>query len=136
MKNLTTYIKEAREVEVKESKDETKTVTFNFAGIDSAEDTLKSLEGMEYVTVEDDKVTVTVTSSNFEKLETVQDILQQTADTESHSSHKTNNEQYAQKVNQLSAKCEELNDAIDSFYDDGDDAKDNSDDSDDKKDDE
>lgn len=114
MKSLTEYIKENFIVE---EENKTQSVTFNFDGIDNAEETVKSLSDMEYVSVDGNKVTVTVTSDNCDKLDTVQDILQQAIQLERAGTKSTNNEQYSQKVSALEKQLAKFNDTLDGFCD-------------------
>lgn len=119
MKSLVEFIKESIVVE-----SEDKTITFDFTGIENAEETLKSLgEYSDVVTVEDNKVTVTLNADNIEKVGSVQDIIQQAVQHERAGEKSTNDEQYAQKVGALEKKVAEMNDAIDAIEnpDDGDD---------------
>ena len=112
MKSLTEYIKENFIVE---EENKTQSVTFNFDGIDSAEETVKSLSDMEYVSVDGNKVTVTITADNCDKLDTVQDILQQSIQLERAGTKSTNNEQYSQKVSVLEKQLAKFKDALDEF---------------------
>lgn len=74
MKTLVEYIKEAQEldVEIQEEKKEdvavSKTFKFNFANLEEAEDTIKSIQEMESegftVSVDENKVEITVTDAN------------------------------------------------------------------------
>ena len=63
--------------------------------------------------IEENKLTLTITSENVDKLDTVQDILQQFCSTIRNSSKRTNNEEYAQKTVNFEKKVKEMNDAID-----------------------
>lgn len=92
---------------------ESKSITFDFTDLENAEDTLKSFEDREGCTVEDNKLTVTITKDNVDKLDSVQDILQQYGETLRKSSKSTNDEQYAQKTKKFAERVEELNDIID-----------------------
>jgi len=112
MKTLKDFISES--IKINESED-SKSITFNFSGLDDAEDTLKSFEEMEYCTIEDNKLTVDVTSDNFDKLSSVQDILQQYTDKNLNSPHRSSDEQYAQKVKKFSEKMNEFNETIEKF---------------------
>lgn len=114
MKSLTEYIKENFIVE---EEDKTQSITFNFDGIDNAEETVKSLSDMEYVSVDGNKVTVTVTPDNCDKLDVVQDILQQSIQLERAGTKSTNDEQYSQKVSALEKQLAKFNDALDEFCD-------------------
>ena len=114
MKTLQDYINEHAEVNIDTiNESEAKSFTFDFAGLDNAEDTLKSLENLEYCTVEDTKVTIEANEANCTKLSTVQDILQQYYETERKSQHHTSNESYAQKVKAFGTKLDEFNDTLD-----------------------
>lgn len=111
MKSLVEFIKESIVVESEE-----KTITFDFTGIDNAEETVKSLaEYSDIVSVEDNKVTVKLTADNVANVEPVQDIIQQAVQAERAGSKSTNDEQYAQKVSSLEKKVAELGEAIDAI---------------------
>lgn len=115
MKHIVDYILESED-KVKNCACDTPTsLTFNFSGIDNTEDLFNSLQDMEYVHVDKDKSTVTLTISkdNCDKLETIIDILQQTIQLERKSNKTTNNEQYAQKVKALEKTLGKLFDIID-----------------------
>ena len=127
MKHLQDYIIEAAEVKVNEGA-ESKSVVFDFTDLENAEDTLKSLEGKDGVTIEDNKLTLEITKDNVDKLETVQDILQQFCQTIRNSQKRSSDEQYAQKTVAFEKKVGEMNDAIDAIKN-----PDDNDDKDDKK---
>lgn len=112
MKHLQDYIIE--QAQVNEAA-ESKSIVFDFTDLENAEDTLKSLEEKDGVTVEDNKLTVEVTADNVDKLDTVQDILQQYSDTLRKSQKRSSDEQYAQKTISFEKKVGELNDAIDAI---------------------
>lgn len=112
MKHLTDYISEAA-VEQKINEAESVTISFDFKDLENGEETLKSLEGKEGCTIEDDKLTLTVDANNVDKLGAVQDILQQFSETIRKSTKSTNDESYAQKTASFEKKVGELNDAID-----------------------
>ena len=114
MKHLQDYIIEAAEVKVNEGA-ESKSVVFDFTDLENAEDTLKSLEGKDGVTIEDNKLTLEITKDNVDKLETVQDILQQFCQTIRNSQKRSSDEQYAQKTVAFEKKVGEMNDAIDAI---------------------
>ena len=111
MKHLQDYIVESSKIN--EGETTSKTVTFDFTDLENAEDTLKSLEEKEGVSIEENKLTLTITSENVDKLYTVQDILQQYSDTLRNSSKRSSDEQYAQKTVAFEKKIKEMNDAID-----------------------
>ena len=123
MKHLQDYIIEAAEVKVNESA-ESKSVVFDFTDLENAEDTLKSLEGKDGVTIEDNKLTLEITKDNVDKLETVQDILQQFCQTIRNSQKRSSDEQYAQKTVAFEKKVGEMNDAIDAIQNPDDNDKD------------
>lgn len=110
MKHLTEYISEA--VKIVESTTE-KTISFNFDGLENAEETLESLKDKEGCTVEDNKLTVKVNTDNVDKLGTVVDILQQYASKLRESTKSTNDEQYGQKTATFERNVGSLNNAID-----------------------
>ena len=110
MKSLVEFINEQSQVNEEST---SKTITLDFTDLENAEETLKSLEGMEGCTIEDKKLTVTITSDNVSKLGTVQDILQQYSNVLRSSSKRTNDEQYAQKTKKFESSVGELNDALD-----------------------
>lgn len=92
-----------------------KSISFNFNGIDGAKELIASLEGNDLVSIEDNTVTVNVTNSNYTKLASVKDILEAALKAERNGSKTTNDEQYAQKIKGLENKMDELNAAIESF---------------------
>jgi uncharacterized protein YukE len=110
MKHLEDFINESIIVENEESK---KTITFDFTDLENAEETIDSLKEKDGVSVDDKKVTVEVTSDNVDKLGSIQDILQQFAETIRGSQKRSSDEQYAQKTKSFAEKVNELNDAID-----------------------
>lgn len=110
MKNLVDYIKES--ININEG-DSSKSVTFDFTDLENAEETIDSLKEKDGVSVDDKKVTIEVTSDNVDKLDSVQDILQQFTETIRGSQKRSSDEQYAQKTKSFAEKVNELNDAID-----------------------
>lgn len=112
MKTLQEFIIE--QVQVNEDAS-SKTITFNFKDLENAEETLKSLEGKEYCEIDSDKLTVTVTPSNFDKLEEVVNILQGYTTTIRNSSKRSSDETYAQKTKSFEDKMNDLNKAIEEF---------------------
>lgn len=133
MKHLVDYLNEA--ATVSEAVTTEKKITFNFKGLENAEETLKSLEGKDGVEIEEEKLTLTINTDNVSKIGTVQDILQQFCQTVRGSEKRTNDEQYAQKTKSFEDKIKEMNDAIDEISnpDDDDDDNDDNDDNDDDK---
>ena len=131
MKSLQEFINEQAEVnvDITEAKD-SKEITFDFTDLENGEETLKSLEDKEGCTIEDNKLTVKITNDNADKLDTVQDILQQFAETVRSSVKRSSDEQYAQKTKKFAEKVAEFNDAIDEISN----PEDNKDDKDDKND--
>lgn len=132
MKHLQDYIVE--QAQVNEAVTEKK-ITFNFKDLENAEETIKSLEGKEGVEVEEDKLTVTVSSDTVDKLDTVQDILQQFCDKIRNSQKRSSDESYAQKTVKFADKVNELNDAIDEIKNPEEDDENNNGDKDETKDD-
>lgn len=109
MKNLSEYLQE--KLQVTEAQEESKDFTFNFEGIENGEETVKSLDNREHVTVDGNKVTVTIKKDI--NIDTVQDILQQAIQTMRKSQKSINDEQYAQKTSKLEKTLGEMNDFID-----------------------
>ena len=123
MKHLQDYINEA--VKINESM-ESKTITFDFTDLENAEETIKSLDGQEGISIDGQKVTLSITKNNVDNIETIQDILQQYCQTIRNSQKVSSDEQYAQKTVSFEKKIGEMNDAIDeisSTDDDDDDQK-------------
>lgn len=115
MKHLQDYIVEQAEVkeEVNEAATTGKTITFNFKDLENAKETLDSLKDKEGVTIEDEKLTLEITADNVDKIDTVQDILQQFCQSIRNSQKRSSDEQYAQKTASFEKKVGEMNDAID-----------------------
>ena len=111
MKSLRDFISESVIIEASDDKQESRDFTFDFTDMENAKDTVKSFADIENVSVNDNKVTVTVKKD--ENLETVQDILQQSIQTLRRSSKSINNETYAQKTAKLERTLGEMNDFID-----------------------
>ena len=123
MKHLQDYINEA--VKINESM-ESKTITFDFTDLENAEETIKSLDGHEGISIDGQKVALSITKNNVDNIETIQDILQQYCQTIRNSQKVSSDEQYAQKTVSFEKKIGEMNDAIDeisSTDDDDDDQK-------------
>ena len=110
MKHLQDYINEA--VKINESI-ESKTITFDFTDLENAEETIKSLDGCEGISIDGQKVTLSITKNNVDNIETIQDILQQYCQTIRNSQKVSSDEQYAQKTVSFEKKIGEMNDAID-----------------------
>lgn len=110
MKTLQEYLIESTNVF---EDDESKTVTFDFTDLENAEETINSLKDKEGVSVDGNKVTITITSDNVDNLSSVQDILQQYCSTIRSSSKRSSNEQYAQKTKSFEQSVGEMNDIID-----------------------
>ena len=124
MKTLQNFIIERSNINIEQSninikrsninEEETSvSIVFDFTDLENAEETLKSLEEREGCSVEENKLTVTITSDNCDKLDTVQDILQQYAETLRNSPRRSSDEQYAQKTKAFAEKVDEFNDALD-----------------------
>ena len=108
MKSLQEFVTEQMTVEANE---ESKDFTFDFTGVENGEETVKSLENRENVSIEDQKVTVTIKKDV--NIETVQDILQQAIQTARKSASSINNEQMGQKTAKLEKTLGEMNEFID-----------------------
>ncbi len=121
MKSLQDFIIESSQ-EINEGKD-TASITFDFTDLENAKETIESIQDKEGVSVDGDKVTITINKDNVAKLESVQDILQQYSSTIRKSQKRSSDEQYAQKTVAFEKKVGELNDAIDKISnpDDGED---------------
>ena len=88
-------------------------ITFNFTGLENVKDTIESLKDREGVSVDGEKVTITINQDNVNKLGSVQDILQQYTDAIRGSQKRSSDEQYAQKTKSFADKLNEFNDALD-----------------------
>ena len=110
MKHLQDYIVEQAQVNEGAS---SKSITFDFKDLENGKETIESLKDKEGVAVDGDKLTVTVNSDTVDKLDTVQDTLQQFCETIRNSQKRSSDEQYAQKTVEFEKKVGELNDAID-----------------------
>lgn len=110
MKHLQDYIIEQAQVNEGAS---SKSITFDFTDLENGKETIDSLKDKEGVTVDGDKLTVEITSDNVDKLDTVQDILQQFCQAVRNSQKRSADEQYAQKTVEFEKKIGELNDALD-----------------------
>ena len=112
MRTLKDYILESTYIAEAEN---SKSITFDFTDLENAKETIESLNGKEGVETSENSITVTVTADNAVKLTTVQDILQQFAQTVRSSQKRYSDEKYAQKTKSFETKVGELNDAIDEF---------------------
>lgn len=108
MKHLQDYILEQRIVE-----SDSKSITFDFTDLENAEDTIKSLEDVEGVEVDGNKVTVTISGDNVDKLDKFQDIVQQFYDTCHSSDKRTNDPKYGELVKAFGEAVGSFNDALD-----------------------
>ncbi len=126
MRHLQDYILEKQN----DGSENSKTIIFDFEGLENAEDTLKSLEGIDGVEISEKTVTVTVNADNVDNLDKLQDIVQQFYDTEHGSAKRTNDPKYGELVKSFGENVSKLNDAIDEIKnpDDGDDDDDDDDD--------
>ena len=105
MKSLIEYIKESREQA---------SIKFNFDGMDNADEILKKFESIQTASVNDKEVEVMI-NANIDELKKVYDILKEYSDGERNGSHRTNDEQYAQKTIKLEKKVNELKKMIDNI---------------------
>ena len=128
MKNLKDFILESQSTST--------TITFNFSKFNDSKDVLDSLKEMDNVSVSENSATVTVTKSNYDKLDSIVDILQQYGEKIAKSQESTTYENIAQAAKTFNQNVEKLNDAIDEFENPEDESKSDDDklDSKDKKD--
>ena len=113
MKTLQSFISE--QLKVNEEKSSSKTVVFNFDGLENSEETLKSLENKEGCSIDGNKLTISISNDNFDKLGSVQDILQQYYEGESHSQKHTSSESYANLVTSFGKQLNSFNDILNEF---------------------
>lgn len=108
MKSLIDYIKESLLAEqINES-----SITFNFDGMDDADEVIKKFDSFDIASVDDKKVEV-VADSNLEELKKIYDILKEYSNKERNSQHRSSDEQYAQKTIKFADKVDELAEMID-----------------------
>ena len=105
MKSLIEYIKESRDQA---------SIKFNFDGMDNADEILKKFESIQSASVNNKEVKV-MNNANVDELKKVYDILKEYSDGERSGSHRTNDEQYAQKTIKLEKKVNELKKMIDNI---------------------
>ena len=105
MKSLIEYIKESRDQA---------SIKFSFDGMDNADEILKKFESIQTASVNDKEVEVMI-NANVDELKKVYDILKEYSDGERNGSHRTNDEQYAQKTIKLEKKVNELKKMIDNI---------------------
>ena len=105
MKSLIEYIKESRDQA---------SIKFNFDGMDNADEILKKFESIQSASVNDKEVEV-MNNANVDELKKVYDILKEYSDGERSGSHRTNDEQYAQKTIKFEKKVNELKEMIDNI---------------------
>ena len=106
MKSLIEYIKESRDQA---------SIKFNFDGMDNADEILKKFESIQTASVNDKEVEV-MNNANVDELKEVYDILKKYSDGERNGSHRTNDEQYAQRTIKFDKKVNELKEMIDIVY--------------------
>lgn len=107
MKNLKDFILESQSTST--------TITFNFSKFNDSKDVLDSLKEMDNVSVSENSVTVTVTKSNYDKLDSIVDILQQYGEKIAKGQDSTTYENIAQAAKTFNQNVAKLNDAIDEF---------------------
>ncbi len=88
-----------------------KTFTFDFTGLENAEETVKSLENEDCITVDGTKATLKIEKDG--KYDTAVDILQQTIQILRNSSKSKSTEEYGQKTKKLEVTLGEVHDFID-----------------------
>jgi len=115
MKTLVEYIREA--AEEKNTAPSSKTFNFNFADLEGAEDTIKSLQEMsaDGVTIEVDekKVKVTVSKDSLEAGQKVFELLQDFAHARRKDQKVASDESYAQKVKKFEETVASFFDYVD-----------------------
>ena len=102
MKSLREYIKESRDQA---------SIKFDFDGMDNADEILKKFDSIQTASVNDKEVKVMI-NANVDELNKVYDILKEYSDGERNGSHRTNDEQYAQKTIKFEKKVNELKEMI------------------------
>lgn len=102
MKSLREYIKESRDQA---------SIKFDFDGMDNADEVLKQFDSIQTASVNDKEVKVMI-NANVDELKKVYDILKEYSDGERNGSHRTNDEQYAQKTIKFEKKVNELKEMI------------------------
>ena len=105
MKSLREYIKESRDQA---------SIKFDFDGMDNADEILKKFDSIQTASVNDKEVKVMI-NANVDELKKVYDILKEYSDGERNGSHRTNDEQYAQKTIKFEKKVNELKEMIDNI---------------------
>jgi len=110
MKTLVDYIKESQE---RNEVPASKSFNFNFAGCEGTEDFLKSIQEIATnndlsVTVEDEKVSFTISKEDIEKYSKLLEVLQDFIHLRSKDTKRASDEQYAQKLRKLESKLAEL----------------------------
>ena len=96
---------------MKESRDQA-SIKFDFDGMDNADEILKKFDSIQTASVNDKEVKVMI-NANVDELNKVYDILKEYSDGERNGSHRTNDEQYAQKTIKFEKKVNELKEMID-----------------------
>lgn len=110
MKSLSEYLRN-----IQENNCEDKEITFDFTDLEGAEDILKELSTKDGCNVDDNKLTVSVNTGNYDKLSSVQDILQKYTQKIRTSVKRSENEMYAQKTVKFENQMNKLNETIQCF---------------------
>ena len=127
MKSLVEFIKES-----KEEKTSSKTLTFNFSGIDNVDEIIKTLSEDETLNIDGNKVTLTINADNIDDIQTPLQELENVIKGERKGTHSSNNEQYSQLVSSLERTLKEAKDFIAELTTPEEDKKDDDDDKKDK----
>ena len=127
MKSLVEFIKES-----KEEKPSSKTLTFNFSGIDNVDEIIKTLSEDETLNIDGNKVTLTINADNIDDIQTPLQELENVIKAERKGTHSSNNEQYSQLVSSLERTLKEAKDFIVELTTPEEDKKDDDDDKKDK----
>lgn len=110
MKGLIEFIKESRENEINEGKD-CSPIKINFNGMDNADEIIKSLKEISGVTENEKEVEISCEAS-VDDLKKAYDIVKKYSDGQRNSSHRSSDEQYAQKTIKFENSVNALNDMI------------------------
>lgn len=127
MKSLVEFIKES-----KEEKPSSKTLTFNFNGIDNVDEIIKTLSEDETLNIDGNKVSLTINADNIDDIQTPLQKLENVIKGERKGTHSSNNEQYSQLVSSLERTLKEAKDFIAELTTPEEDKKDDDDDKKDK----
>lgn len=114
MKHLTEFLAEAMQTPAEENND-SKTISFDFNGIEDSEQFLKELPGKAQadgtpVSVDGTKVTLSLTADIIEKSSDTINYIKDFIKTAGKSTKRASDEQYAQRLQSLEASMKEMDD--------------------------